>query len=392
MDSQEGDSTGRSGTPRRHLLLVEDNPGDARLFIEALRDVQADDFEVTHVECFGDARKQLEERSFDVILLDLGLPDAEGLGMVGVLTEQAPQVPVVVLTGRNDERLAVDAVRSGAEDYLIKGQMEGPVLVRSIRYAIERHRLVDALKDQNRQLEHFAFATAHDLKAPLGNIEQSIELLRCDGEDENLSDLTVQGLQGIEISSRRMRRLVTDLLLLGRAGSRTTAPERMDLVELLRAVGECFQPDIEAKSVQFRIANDQDEAAFVLARRRDLEAALANVVGNAIKYIGDRSHPTVEVGWKTQGQDVVLWVRDNGPGFDPGEAEAVFQPYRRLSSEQEGTGLGLAIVKKAVEGQGGTTWIETRPGEGTTVFMKLPLAELAATAPSAGETQTPAVS
>ncbi|RMF24768.1 MAG: response regulator, partial [Deltaproteobacteria bacterium] len=110
---ETGSTKTRNEEPRRRkLLLVEDNPGDARLFIEALREVRADDFEVTHAECFGDARRRLEESAFDVILLDLGLPDAEGLGMVSVLSELAPQTPVVVLTGRNDERLAVDAVRS----------------------------------------------------------------------------------------------------------------------------------------------------------------------------------------------------------------------------------------------------------------------------------------
>ncbi|RMF23229.1 MAG: hybrid sensor histidine kinase/response regulator, partial [Deltaproteobacteria bacterium] len=371
----------------RKLLLVEDNPGDARLFIEALREVRADDFEVTHVECFGDARRRLEESAFDVILLDLGLPDAEGLGMVSVLSELAPQTPVVVLTGRDDERLAVDAVRSGAEDYLIKGQMEGALLVRSIRYAIERHRLVEALKDQNRQLEHFAFATAHDLKAPLGNIEQSIELLRCDEDDEaELPELTVLGLKGIEVASKRMRRLVTDLLVLGRAGSRTTAPERIDLAEFTASVVEAYRGDAEAKGVELEVSTDP---LAIVARRRDLEAVLANVIGNAIKYIGEPDSPAVQVGWERRGEEALVWVQDNGPGFDPAEAETVFEPYRRLSTDQEGTGLGLAIVKKAVEAQGGRAWIETQPGGGTTVYFTAPLAPADQMPAAGGSTAVP---
>ncbi len=376
-----GSSKTRNDEPkRRRLLLVEDNPGDARLFIEALREVRADDFEVTHVGCFGDARERLADSAFDVVLLDLGLPDAEGLGMVSVLSELAPQTPVVVLTGRNDERLAVDAVRAGAEDYLIKGQVEGALLVRSVRYAIERHRLVDALKDQNRQLEHFAFATAHDLKAPLGNIEQSIELLRCDEDAETeLPELTVLGLNGIEVASKRMRRLVTDLLVLGRAGSRTTAPERVELAEFAASVVEAYRSDADAKGVRLSLSS---EALSIVARPRDLEAVLANVIGNAIKYIGEPDDPRVEVGWRRQDDEALVWVRDNGPGFDPAEAETVFEPYRRLNADQEGTGLGLAIVKKAVEAQGGRAWIETEPGKGTTVYFTAPVAPPAQTAAS----------
>ncbi|RMD84091.1 MAG: hybrid sensor histidine kinase/response regulator [Candidatus Dadabacteria bacterium] len=356
---------------KRRLLLVEDNPGDARLFVEALREVGASDFDVTHVERFGDARARLEAEPFDVVLLDLGLPDAEGLGMVSALGDVAPQTPVVVLTGRNDESLAVEAVRAGAEDYLIKGQIEGPLLVRSIRYAIERHRLVEALKDQNRQLEHFAFATAHDLKAPLGNIEQSIELLRCEEDGGELPELTQLGLKGIEVASRRMRRLVTDLLVLGRAGSRTTAPEVVELSEFVASVAETFEQEAQAKGVRLEL---ERTPMRVVVRRRDLEAVLANVLGNAIKYIGQPESPRVEVGWRPSDGEALVWVRDNGPGFDPAQAEAVFEPYRRLSTDQEGTGLGLAIVKKAVEAHGGRAWIQTQPGQGTTVFFTAPLA------------------
>jgi signal transduction histidine kinase len=352
------------------ILLVEDNPGDARLLREALRDVQSN-FEITHVGRFGDARERLAAGTFDAILLDLGLPDADGLEMVDSLAGEAPLVPVVVLTGRNDERLAVDAVRAGAEDYLVKGQVDGQLLVRSVRYAIERHRLIVQLREHNRQLEHFAFATAHDLKAPLANVEQSIELLACDTDARALSELSRQGLQGIERASARMRRLVTDLLVLARTGSGVKTPERVDLGECARSAVGNFQTEIDKRGIDVRIAA---ELPALTARLADVQAVLDNLVGNAIKYGACATAPIVEIGCERRAAETLLWVRDNGAGFDPAEADRVFEPYHRLSAGQDGTGLGLAIVRKAIESHGGRAWIETAPERGTTVFFTLPAA------------------
>ena len=129
----------------RVLLLVEDNPGDARLLREMLIVQGSHNTELTHVESIGDAERHLAEHSTDVILLDLGLPDAQGLGAVRRAHAAAPRVPLVVLTGLDDESLATQALQEGAQDYLIKGQIETRGLLRSIRYAIERKLMEEAL-------------------------------------------------------------------------------------------------------------------------------------------------------------------------------------------------------------------------------------------------------
>jgi two-component system, cell cycle response regulator len=127
------------------ILLVEDNPGDARLIREALREVQSHELILQHVSRLSDALQCLADDNYGVVLLDLSLPDAHGLDTVRQAHSAAPDIPIVVLTGLNDEVLAVKSVQAGAQDYLVKGQIDGNLLVRAMRYAIERNRMRAAL-------------------------------------------------------------------------------------------------------------------------------------------------------------------------------------------------------------------------------------------------------
>ncbi|GAB4381735.1 MAG: response regulator [Elainellaceae cyanobacterium] len=131
-----------------HVLLIEDNPGDARLLQELLREVTSVQFELEQVDCLSLGMQRLGERSFDVVLLDLSLPDSQGLETFTALHHGTLDVPVVVITGLNDETLALKAMQQGAQDYLVKGQVNSDLLVRSIRYAIERKRTQQKMQEQ----------------------------------------------------------------------------------------------------------------------------------------------------------------------------------------------------------------------------------------------------
>ncbi len=134
------------------ILLVEDNPTDALVLRQSLVEAALDQFEPTHVERLSEAVQQLGESGFDLILLDLLLPDSQGFETVVKIQDQAMGVPVVVLTGVDDEALAVQAVQWGAQDYLVKGQVDSALLVRAIRYAIERHRLLTERTQTEKEL------------------------------------------------------------------------------------------------------------------------------------------------------------------------------------------------------------------------------------------------
>jgi diguanylate cyclase (GGDEF)-like protein/PAS domain S-box-containing protein len=131
--------------PIRKVLLIEDNPGDARLLHEMFKEPGLHAIELTHVPCMVAAEKYLGEQRIDIVLLDLGLPDAQGLEAVRRTRAAAPRIPLVVLSGLDDESMAVQALQEGAQDYLIKGQIEPRELLRALRYAIERNAIEDTL-------------------------------------------------------------------------------------------------------------------------------------------------------------------------------------------------------------------------------------------------------
>jgi two-component system, cell cycle sensor histidine kinase and response regulator CckA len=141
-------------------LLVEDNPGDARLFLELVRETGAGYLKLEHVDRLDKALSRLSSEHFDVVLLDLSLPDEQGLTTLLRAHAHAPKVPIVILTGLDDEAVAVRAVRAGAQDYLVKGRVDGDLLVRSMRYATERWRAVEALE---RREEHYRSLIEHSL-------------------------------------------------------------------------------------------------------------------------------------------------------------------------------------------------------------------------------------
>lgn len=121
------------------ILLVEDNPGDARLVKETLADAEGLDFQLTHVERLSEARKALGKDQFDVVLLDLMLPDKPRMGSLIEIHDQARRVPIVVLTGMDDDMVESWSMEEGAQDYVVKGKYDQQSLVRSIRHAIQRH-------------------------------------------------------------------------------------------------------------------------------------------------------------------------------------------------------------------------------------------------------------
>jgi signal transduction histidine kinase/DNA-binding NarL/FixJ family response regulator len=169
-----------SDRPNR-ILLVEDNPGDARLLREALKDVANYHFDLEHVERLSQALERLRREPFDVVLLDLSLPDGQGLDNLTPVRDAAPSVPILVLTGLDDEEVAVRALRVGAQDYLVKGQADGSSVVRAIRYArerkaaeeqIQRHlKRISALRDIN-----LAITSTLDLHTLLDVLLEKIDL------------------------------------------------------------------------------------------------------------------------------------------------------------------------------------------------------------------------
>lgn len=163
------------------VLLVEDSPSDADLLQQTLGGTRAGSFEFTWVECLDDALRLLGQKSHDVLLLDLSLPDSSGPETFRRARKAAPGIPVVVLTGSHDEGVGLAAVREGVQDYLVKGETDGPQIVRAIRYAIERKQAAEALLRAKEEWER-TFDSVPDLIAILDNHHRIVRANRAMSE------------------------------------------------------------------------------------------------------------------------------------------------------------------------------------------------------------------
>ncbi len=216
------------------LLLVEDNPGDARLLREMLNEQGPQKTRLTHVQRLSDAEKHLAENAVDIILLDLGLPDAHGLGAVRRAHACAPRVPLVVLTGMDDEVLAAQALQEGAQDYLIKGQIEARGLLRALRYAIERKSMEEAL-----------FVEKERAQITLNCIGDAVA---CTDSSGNITflNLVAEKMTGWSLPDAASRPMAEVLRIMD-ADSRETTPNPMEM-----AVGQNRTVHLPSNSILVR--------------------------------------------------------------------------------------------------------------------------------------------
>lgn len=364
--------------PRRtlRLLLVEDNPGDARLLQAELEDLTSSAFEVRHVMRLKEAEEAAREPGLDVVLLDLSLPDGHGVTNVERMVRAAPLLPLVVLTGTDDEQLAMSAVHAGAQDYLVKGQVTGPLLVRAMRYAIERKRVEEGLKREEsaRQTavfrEQFLGILGHDLRNPLQAISGNAALLLRYG---GLSDPQRKAVHRISSSSDRMARMINDLLDFTRTrlgGGYALQRAEVDLHDVLRQVVE-----------ELEVAHPQRAFALEVAGsgRGEWDAgriaqAASNLVGNAVQY--SPADSVVRVRARDEGGAVRVEILNGGEPIPEDRLVHIFDPFVRGGTEssrsRSGLGLGLYITSEIVKAHGGTLQVSSSREAGTCFGMLLP--------------------
>ncbi len=381
------------------ILLIEDNLAEARLLQEFLKQAQSHEFTLLNVKRLGEALSLLSNCNeiscdFDVILLDLTLPDSEGLTSLAPLMSQAPTVPIVVLTNTNDDKLALEAVRKGAQDYLVKRQVNVEVLIRALRYAIERKQTLESLRAVNHALEirveertaelvkaqeinqfksEFVSMLSHDIRNPLNTILLAAGLLQNSGEKLS-QEKKLTHYKLIRSAIKNMSQLLDEVSLLGKADSGRLEREftLLDLQDLCWQIVEEAQLIAADKqmTIVFTTTGKPTEA---LSDENLLRHILGNLLSNAIKYSHLDSIVYFELRFKDQ--TVVFKIKDEGIGIPLEDQKQLFQSFYRANNVGSipGTGLGLAIVKKCLEAHGGDITVNSEVGVGTTFTVTLPL-------------------
>ncbi|NJM17615.1 MAG: hybrid sensor histidine kinase/response regulator [Richelia sp. SM1_7_0] len=382
-----------------HILLIEDNLAEARLLEEFLKEASFKEFNLVHVKRLSEALDTIDENIsisclFDVILLDLTLPDSQGLESLKPLMIRAPYLPIVVLTNTNDEQLAIEAVRKGAQDYLVKRQINPQLLVRSLRYAVERKQVLETLRDLNQSLKNrvdestaelikakevnqfkseFVSILSHDIRNPLNTILLAAGLLKNTDEKVN-PDKKIIHYQMIRSAIKNMSLLLDEASFIGRADSGKLNCEliEIDLVAFCRAIVEEIQLTAAEKNINI-VFNSQGNSNEFLGDEKLLHHILTNLLGNAVKYSLSNSKVIFDLIY--QNGTVVFSIQDSGIGIPIQEQKHLFEPFHRASNVRgiPGTGLGLSIVKKCVEAHGGEIVLESQEGIGSTFTVSLPL-------------------
>ncbi len=395
------------------ILLVEDSPSDADLLQQTLQQGGLPRFELTCVERLDAAFACLGNEPFDVLLLDLSLPDSNGAETFQRVRRAAPAVPIVVLTGASDESTGLEAVRSGVQDYLVKGQTDGRQITRAIRYAIERRRAEEALQkarveaerravelkiafdsmaeleselrrrnqqlaDEARRKDEFLAMLGHELRNPLAPIRNAVYVLRHLEAPESARE---QARAMIDRQVTHLARLVDDLLDVSRItrGQIVLRKERLDLVELLRAVAEDHRRLLESGALSF----DADLPAgpvWVTADAARISQTVSNLLHNARKFTDPGGHVTLQVAVDRETQTALVRCCDTGIGMELQLQRRIFTPFIQLEQSIErshgGLGLGLALVKGLVELHGGSVHgTSAGPGRGSEFVIHLPLGE-----------------
>jgi signal transduction histidine kinase len=411
---------------RLGILLVEDNPGDAYLIREILRSIPAAD--IINAENLEAALDHLKRHAVDIILLDLSLPDSQGLDTVRRVVAQMPMLPIIVLTGLDDDILALDALKAGAQDYMVKGLFEPEMLMRSIRYAMERkmveeelnryrEHLEELVKERTRELEErnsqlqeeingrkqaeeekkglenqliqahkmealgrFAGGIAHDLNNILYPIIIDTESLLEDAEPGTSMHLM---LNQILKAAHRQKDLVKQILSFSRRSDQQFKPMKVvplitETIDLLRS---SLPSHIEIKQ------SIHAPSESILGDPTQIQQIIMNLCRNAADAIGSQAgtldvslantylepspaHPDMNAG-----QYLKLIVKDTGHGMTKEVMNRIFEPFYTTKDVDKGSGMGLAVVHGILKHHGGAITVESEQGKGSRFTVYLPITD-----------------
>jgi len=377
------------------VLIIDDDPEDAHLAAIALRNAGPQRYELKRVTSLDEAFKAIRTDAFDVALLDLGLQRSQGLETLRAFRKRNKTIPVVILSGLEDEAIAIQSLEGHAQDYLFKSDVDSSSLSRAIRYAIQRQASVmevrsllarveeneEVLLRKNERLKRlyetvhtFVDNVSHEFRTPLTVVKEYVSLVR----DGTMGEIDPEQERFLSIAEDRaddLNTMVDDMLDMSKmeAGLLGVCRKDHSIQKIVDRVVPSLSRKAEVKELTLRIQIDED-VRDVYCDGEKIERVLINLAVNAMKFT--KPGGSVTIAAQKQDSDVLVSITDDGPGISKDNLKTIFARFEQVENEvrrsTKGFGLGLSIAKELVGLNLGQINVESEVGVGSTFSFTIP--------------------
>ncbi len=347
-------------------LIIDDSQDDREFFSHNLQQDKNNNWEILQAKSAEAAKEILVKEKVDIILLDYSLPQQNGLDFLKEFRTRSKYDAVIMLTGQGTEAIATEAMKYGANEYLVKDHITQTNMLTNIYHAMDHADTKKTIAKQRAELELFSYSLAHDLKEPVRTISSMVPLIEQKLENKN-SELE-KHFNFIEHASIYMQNLLSNLENYNRLESNPRTNQEVALDDVVSKACNNMQQTITERSAQINYQN----LPKIHANETELIQLMQNLFTNAIKFC--KTKPVIDVSAEEQNNMYQITVCDNAIGIASEDLEKIFDPLSRLNSgfEFPGTGLGLAICKKIVSKFSGEIWADSEPGKGSCFHFTIP--------------------
>lgn len=365
-------------TPAARILVVDD---EAPLMTALCRTLRQQGYETVGFTSGLAALEALQKSRYDLILTDLMMPEMNGIALLRAVAAMDPHLVGIVITGEGTVATAVEAMKAGALDYILKPfrlSIILPVISRAL--TVRQLRLENAelerrvrsrtaeLEAANQELEAFSYSVSHDLRAPLRAVDGFTQILLANYASQ-MPHEAQQLLKKVSVSAQHMGHLVDDLLRFSRLGRQPLSKRPVNLSSLAHLVLEELREQQGGRQIEVGVGSLPDCQGDPSL----LKQVFINLFSNAFKFTRQKERPVIEVGAQQTLGETIYFIRDNGVGFDMQYAQRLFGVFQRFHrpEEYEGTGVGLSIVQRIIQRHGGRIWAESEVGQGAIFYFTL---------------------
>jgi signal transduction histidine kinase len=344
------------------ILLIEDDIQDVELLQEYLSEGNNNKYILLHANRLNVGIELLKTNPIDVVITDLGLPDSLGIETFHRLNVTAPTIPIIVLTNLKDEKIGERAVRDGAQDYLVKDDIDAKLLSRALRYAVERKAIEKNLKESNSIKDLLLDVITHDLKNPCGTVYSLAELLYEDGSSDEI-------IEAIMNSSRKIIKVIDNATILAQTSCGDSIEmNELNLSEIINELIEEFGESVKSAGMAIDYKGNGE---FLAQANPIISEVIKNYISNAIKY-ANTGKKIVIIAHRAK-DEIIVKVKDYGVTIPITDRDRIFERlYQMGNGKSRGRGLGLSIVKRIIETHNGEAWVEPNKPSGNIFCFSLP--------------------